>query len=364
MRKYYPDIVEAYEESIKKPPKERKTRARKKKDNDNTDKPKRKYNRKTKNVAPVEDLNESMKTLELKNTEQNNSVLNVSVPINKLKRKIRNNNKKGQKTLTSFLASKKRRTSKKLIQSMRHSFKNISLKCPDDADNDNNVPNNVNDYLDDLFDGKENIEVNEPPINLAQFDNKHYLSMLNQTDDDIDEADLSDIIDKIVARSPEVKTAKVGNNLVKLVFDKYSTPKKFNIRKSILSEIQNNCSTPNDSPLAKSKFRFSINSPVQKGDFYSTPKGNPVKSKFRFSTNSPIHKSILNLSKNNSSRKSNNNYSVGSYNNSVIGKVNTSYFFDKLTEDGDAFEMSLEHKSAVVVHLDSTVDYSLPDVCL
>ncbi|XP_075982140.1 XPG-like endonuclease isoform X2 [Anticarsia gemmatalis] len=352
MRKYYPDIVEAYEESIKKPPKEKKTRARKKKEPDNPDKPKRKYNRKPKNVAEV--LQESMKA-----AEPNSSVLNVSVPVNKLKRKIKNNTKKGQKTITSFIASKKRRTSKKLMQSLGQSFKNLSLHCDEDMN-----PVVKNDYLDDLFDAKENINVNNvPSSNVPNFelDGNHYLSMLSKTDDD--GLDLSDIIDKIVKRPTETKTAKVQNNLVKLVFDKYSTPKKISNRKSILNEVHNNCSTPNDSPIAKRKFRFSMNSPVQKSNFNSTPNNSLVgKSKFRFSTNSPIHKNDFEVFKNSSIRKS--SFNVGSCNNSVIGKANTSYFFDKLTEDGDAFEMSLEHKSAVVIHLDSTVDYSLPDVRL
>ncbi|CAH0600280.1 unnamed protein product [Chrysodeixis includens] len=293
MRKYYPQVVEAYEESIKKPPKEKKTRTRKKKENDNPDndtKPKRKYTRKPKNIKATEQLNAS-KTGEVKNS--NTSVLNVNVPVNKLKRKIKNNTKK-QKTLHSFIASKKRRTSKKSMQSLRQSFRKMSITCdyPDLAPitKDCKISN-------DLDDDKENKDVN-----------KHYLSLLNSSDDE-DVSDLSDIINKIVKRSPKTKTAKVDNCLVRLVFDKYSTPKKKILRKSVLDQVHNNCSTPNDSPIRKSRFRISNN-----------------------------------------------------FNNSIISKVNTSYFFDKLTEDGDAFEMSLEQ--GPVAHSDSTVEYSLPDVCL
>lgn len=292
MLKYYPKVVEAYEESIKKPPKEKKTRARKKKDNDNinTDKPKRKYTKKPKIVAPVDSINASMKT------GTNTSALNVSVNVNRLKRKIKNNTKKGQKTLTSFIASKKRRASKQVMQSLRKSFKNISLNCED------NIMVADDNYQ---FEGRH-IDTNK--------ENKpspHYLSMLNKTDDEIEDIDLSDIIDNIISRPPEIKTAKVDNKLVRLVFEKYSTPKKMSLRKSVLTQIHNNCSTPRDSPVRKSNFRFSTHS----------------------------------------------------NDNSIIGKVNTSYFFDKLTEDGDAFEMSLEQKDAVVL-LDSTLEYSLPDVRL
>lgn len=296
MRKYYPDIVEAYEESIKKPPKEKKTRTRKKKENDNSnpDKPKRKYIRKPKTIKPVDNLNASMKALELKAKETNTSALNVSVKVNKLKRKNIINTKKGQKTLNSFIAVKKRRTSNKLMKSLRKSLKNMSLTCNNMSFND--------DYklLDDDNDGNKENKVNV-----------NYLSFLNKAEDDTSDGDLSDIIDQIISRPTEVKTAKIDNKLVGLVFEKYSSPKKMSMRKSILTQIHNNCSTPRDSPIRKSHFRFSTNS----------------------------------------------------NNNSMIDKVNTSYFFDKLTEDCDAFEMSLEHKSAVL-NLDSTVEYSLPNVCM
>lgn len=299
MRKYYPDVVEAYEESIKKPPKEKKIRTRKKKENDNpkTDKPKRKYNRKPQTIEHTDNLNASMKSLDLKAKETNISALNVSVNVNRLKRKIANKTKKGQKTLNSFIAIKKKRTSIKLMQSLRKSLKNMSLTC----DDSNNIPFNDDcKFSDDLFDDNKENKVNA-----------HCLSLLHNTENDTSDSDISNIIDNIISRPPEVKTAKVDNKLVRLVFEKYSTPKKMNMRKSILTQIHNNCSTPRDSPVRKSTFRFSTN------------------------TN----------------------------NNSMISKVNTSYFFDKLTEDGDAFEMSLESKGPIV-HLDSTVEYSLPDVCL
>ena len=305
MRKYYPEVVEAYEESIKKPPKEKKTRTRKKKENDNPnqvyqDKPKRKYNRKPKTIQPIENLNASMKSLDLKAKETNTSALNVSVNVNRLKRKIKNNTKKGQKTLNSFIAIKKRRTSNKLMQSLRKSLKNMSLNC-DVSNNMYNVP-----FNDDC-----NLLDDQHGCNKENKVNPNYLSLLNNTESEISDGDLSNIIDQIISRPPEIKTAKVDNKLVKLVFEKYSTPKKMSMRKSILTQIHNNCSTPRDSPVRKSNFRFSTNS----------------------------------------------------NNNSMIGKVNTSYFFDKLTEDGDAFEMSLEHKGPVVLS-DSTIEYSLPDVCL
>ncbi|CAB3237335.1 unnamed protein product [Arctia plantaginis] len=337
MYKFYPNIVEAYEESIKKPPKEKKTRTRKKKNSDNPDKPKRKYNRKTK-VPQIDDLNKSMQALDVKATEQNTSVLNVSVPVKTLKRKIKNNTKKGQKTLTGFIAVKKRRTSKKIMQSLTQSFKNISLKVPEE-DRDP-TPKHINDFLDDLFDGKENALPSVEKISGKQF-----LSMLNKTDDDVVESDLSDIIDKIVTRTTEVKTTKVENNLVRLVFNS-TTPRKMIKRKSIVTEILNNCSTPNDSPAGNRKFRFSVNSPLQKNKLNSF-----------IHNNSPIakHKSRFNVTDSNLSEVSCSN---------LVGKVNTTNFFDKPTEDADAFEMSLAHKSAVVVHLDSTVDYSLPDICM
>ncbi|KAF9814228.1 hypothetical protein SFRURICE_019503 [Spodoptera frugiperda] len=293
MRKYYSDLVETYEESIKKPVKDKKTRGRKKKEdneNANPDKPKRKYNRKPKNIDPIGNIDASINTIGLKNKDSNTSALNVSVKVNKLKRKIKTNTKKGQKTLTSFIANKKRKASEKLMQSLRQSFRNLSV-CDDYA-----IPDENDAKFDEfLNDNKENKLT------------AHNLSLLNQTGEE-SEGDLSAIIDGIVSRAPDVKTMPIDNKLVRLVFEKYSTPKKMSMRKSVLNQIHNNCSTPRDSPVRKNSLRFSNN------------------------------------------------------NNSMISKVNTSYFFDKLTEDGDAFEMSLEHKS--VVQLGSTVEYSLPEVFL
>ncbi|KOB75734.1 Uncharacterized protein OBRU01_06797 [Operophtera brumata] len=280
MRQYYPDLVYAYEESVKKPTKEKKARGRKKKDEQNPDKPKRKYIRKPKDVD-IEILNDSLRILEL-----NCSKTNTSVSVSKLKRKIKKNTKKGsQKTIESFLAKKRKRSHIESMMSLRNSLKNMSLM--QDIPNENSKD-------------KENKRTTD-----------NWLSILDKTGDDENESDLSDIIERMVTKPRKTKTVKVDNKLVRLVFDNYSTPKK--LRKSILTEIQNRCSTPKDSPRRKS---------------------------------------VMNL-------KSGTN----SLNNSVISKVNTSFFFDKLTEDRDAFEMSLGHKSAVI-NLDDTVDYSLPDVCL
>lgn len=272
MRKYYPDLVETYEESIKKTPKAKKARGKKKKDDENLDKPKRKYNRNPKNVE-IEKVNNSLKEL---------NCSKASVSINKLKRKIKNNNKKGQKTIDSFIA-KKRKKSLTAMASLRESFGNMSL-----------MQNACN------YNNKENKSITD-----------NWLSILGKTENDDNASDLSAIIDRMVNKPTSKKTVKVDNKLVRLVFGNYSTPKK--PRKSILTEIQNHCSTPIESP---------------------------------------VRKSLIN-------RKS----GLHSLNNSVIAKVNTSFFFDKLSEERDAFEISLGHKSAII-NLDSTVDYSLPDVCL
>lgn len=280
MRQYYPDLVHSYEESVKKPTKEKKTRGRKKKDEQNTDKPKRKYIRKPKNVD-IEILNDSLKILAL-----NSSKANASVSVNKLKRKIKKNTKKGsQKTIDSFIVKKRKRSHIESMISLRNSLRNMSL-----------MQDSPKRYSKD----KENKRTTD-----------NWLSILGKTVDDDNESDLSDIIERMVTNPPTTKTVKLDNKLVRLVFDNYSTPKKF--RKSVLTEIQNHCSTPKDSPRRKS---------------------------------------VLHLKS-----------ASHSLNNSVISKVNTSFFVDKLTEDRDAFEMSLEHKSAVI-NLDATVDYSLPDVCL
>lgn len=170
--------------------------------------------------------------------------------------------------MDSFIAKKKKKSLRNsLVLSVRRSFKNLSIA--------------------------EDKKINK---------NKNFLSILNKSDE-LDHSDLSGIIETIISRSPVVETAKVENKTFKLVFDKYSTPTKFALRKTVLSDIQNNCSTPKDSPK-------------------------------------------------------------NSFNASMKSKLNTSYFFDKLTEERDAFEMSLDykHNSAVIVEYDKTLDYSLPEV--
>lgn len=290
MRQFYPEVVSTYEESIKKPPKEKKTRAKQKKDTNELDKPKRKYNKKVKKAIDTEliNLSGSLKNLSIsKKPELNTSKLNVSVSVSKLKRKMKTRSK-GQKTIDSFIANKRRKSSKKSMQSMRKSFKNLSI--------------NFCDYSESKYQ-KENME------------NKNLLSMLGKSESHIEEIDLSDIIDNIVSSAPVTKTAKVDSNIYKLVFDKYSTPQK--IKKNILHQIHNNCSTPKDSPKRRNSFKF-------------------------------IPRNVSKLS-----------------NQSLSSKVNTSYFFDKLSEDRDAFEISMEykHKSAIIsIDCDTTVDYSLPEI--
>ncbi|XP_030035588.2 flap endonuclease GEN isoform X3 [Manduca sexta] len=279
MRQYYPDVVEAYEESIKKPVKEKRPRKQKETNEDNKGKPKRK----TKKPSKLVNVNKSHKSL-----RNNSAVLNTSVSINKLKRKIKSKKKGNQKTIDSFIARKKRKSkhSTSNLRSLRCSFKNMGLGSDVDQQTDEKENNNVN---------------------------KHLLSMLNDTGGDVNESDLSAIIDDIVSRQPITKTAKVDNKLVKLVFDKYSTPKKSTLRKSMLNKVNNHCSTPKDSPIRKHSFRFSTNS----------------------------------------------------FNKSLNSKVNTSYFFEKITDDRDAFEISLEYKHKSAVILDSNLtDLSLPDVQL
>ncbi|KAJ2946344.1 hypothetical protein O0L34_g12381 [Tuta absoluta] len=316
MRKYYPELVDTYEESVKKPVKEKKGRGRKKlkeDGEDKTEKTKRKYTKKVKQIDILANISNSMKNLSVtdklfdeinmspskpnvsfsQNKELNTSKSNVSVSVNKLKRKLKT--KKTQKTIDSFIANKRRKSTQKSVQSLRHSLKNMSI--------------NYDEQLQHSNVDKENIR-----------ESKHLLSMLDMSDNDIYESDLSDIVEKIVTRAPLTKTAKVDNNLYRLVFDK-STPKKN--RRSILSVIQNNCSTPRDSPLRR------------KPSFWNNSATSKVNT---------------------------------SWNNSITSKVNTSYFFDKVSEDRDAFELSMDykHKSALVISLDcdTTVDYSLPDVCL
>lgn len=133
-------------------------------------------------------------------------------------------------------------------------------------------------------------------------------SVINISDDIIHESDLSDIVDDIIQRAPITKTATVANNVMRLVFDrKFSTPKKKAFRSSVLKEIHNNCSTPRDSPNRTQNF--------------------------------------TNISK------------------TSIGIVNKSYFFEKLTEDCDAFEMSLNNTSVNDIDSDRTENYSVPVDC-
>ncbi|CAG9575888.1 unnamed protein product [Danaus chrysippus] len=260
MLKYYPDIVKKYEESIKKPPKEKKTRGRKKKEeNENSEevhKTKRKYTRKPK---PITDfmitLNRSMKNLSLtkKDTELNSS--KVSVNVNKLKRKIKNNGKVNTKnTIESYLKPCKKKKSSSMMRSINRS-RNVSKSFKVNLEN------------------KENMEPK-----------KHLLSMFNDSTSDVEANDLSDIVEKIVSRSAPSTKAKVDSNFVKLIFENKLD------RKSILTRRfdQNNCSTPISSPIRKSRNR----------------------------------------------RKTSKT--------SISEAVDTSYFFDKLTEERDAFELSLE----------------------
>ncbi|XP_050673318.1 flap endonuclease GEN isoform X1 [Leptidea sinapis] len=268
IKKYFPDIVEVFEVSTRKPPKEKKARGRKKREENITadkntegNKPKRKYTRKPKTQIDllVDDLNKSMKDLSITKTELNNSKGNVSVSINRLKRKIKDS-KKG--TIVNYLTKKRRQT---ISKSINRSVKKV---------------------------GSDELSSNDKE------NNKNLLSMLDMSVPE-SESDLSDLVDNIVNTAPAFTTAKLNSNLIKLVFENKMQRKK----KSILHERFNNCSTPKSSP----------------------------------------RKSILNASKQNS--------------------VNTSYFFDKLGDGCDAFEMSLDYscKSAI---LDDTVNYSLPDVVL
>lgn len=300
MRQYYPQVVEAFEEATKKPVKEKKTRIKKTDagdDEDQTSKPKRKYTKKVAKVQeidPIHDLSVSMNNISLINKAKDHDVNknNVSISVNKLKRKLKTKGKcKGQKTIDSFIRNKRRKSNIKSIENLRYSFRNMSITL--------NSSNNGNKDLEN----KEKVR------------NKHLLSLLDSTKRDEDDSDLSDIVDKIISNAPVTQTAKVDNRLYKLVFDKYSTPKKC-FRKSVLSEIQNNCSTPRDSPIRRNSYKFEAN----------------------ISNNSVAN-----------------------------GGGNTSYFFDIVTEDRDAFEISMDykHKSAIInLDCDTTVDYSLPDVQL
>ncbi|XP_045506082.1 flap endonuclease GEN isoform X1 [Colias croceus] len=243
MRKYYPDVVESFEESIKKPPKVKKARGRKKLDdkeiNQNKSnasvKPKRKYTRKVKKQTDiVSELNHSLKNLSLtRTTEANNSKLNVSVSVNKLKRKMKNNSKgKCKATIESYFVAKKKRKSN---ASSFRKFKDTSLVKLEYPDHKK------------LDDEKENIN------------DKHLLNTLDMSAEEIPESDLSDIVDNIVKGAPTFTTAKLDSNLVKLVF-KNNLERR---RMSVMSEIKfnNNCSTPKYSPK-KNIFNFSRRSSV------------------------------------------------------------------------------------------------------
>lgn len=274
MLKFYPDLVEAFEESIKKPPKVKK--GRQKKENADPNKPKKKYNRKPKGTELLNEVHYSKKMMN--KSEVNSSKNNVSISVNKLKRKIRSVKRGNQKTLESFIAKKRRKSFKKNVDSIRGRFSKLST---------------------------HNDEVNEQNVN--------HLSMLNKLPDGDERSDLSDIIERITAKPMRKETVKLDNNIYRLVFDKCSTPNKHSLRKSVLlCEFQNRCSTPKSSPPVCNR-KFSIDG------------------------------------------------------NNSLNKINTSYFFDKLTEESDAFEMSLQHKSSVInLQCDTTVeyDYSLPDVCM
>ncbi|CAK1548486.1 unnamed protein product [Leptosia nina] len=212
MKEFYPDIVDTYEESIKKPVKAKKTRGEKK-GNVETDKPKRKYTRKPKlgdDVdAHISEINKSMQNLSIsKKTEFDNSKLNVSVNVNKLKRKIKNSRK--TKGIENYLVKKKKKNS------LRYSI----LK--EDQTNK------------DLGNQSEK--------------ELHLLSMLDCTGD-IYESDLSLIVDNIVTAAPSFTTATLNSNLVKLVFEN----KLEKQRKSILADGKLSCSTPK----SKGIFNFS-----------------------------------------------------------------------------------------------------------
>ncbi|XP_045529784.1 flap endonuclease GEN isoform X1 [Pieris brassicae] len=319
MKEFYPELVERYEESIKKPPKVKKTREKKPAD-PKTDKPKRKYTRKQK----ISNLNSSMKNLSLSKS------LNLSVSVNKLKRKIKrsakgtieNYLKKRKSSLNSLSRNESRKkldkgskiaqgdqsadivsrdyernletirglsghgSKSRLVYEAKEVDYKKERKSINDLSNieyDKSVNYNVvstdsegkyfekgNTYGINAINKEIDISAAEDVVNKRSFakdnfDNKE--NLIHILDTDI-ESDLSGIVDDIVSKAPIFTTAKVNNNLVKLVFQK----------------------------------RMDINC--------STPKNSPQKSR------------------------------------------NTSYFFDKLVE-GDAFEMSLDN---------DTVDYSLPDI--
>lgn len=314
MRKYYPELVEAYEESIKKPVKEKKTRGRKKNDKKDVD------------VATV-DVNKSKKKQAVrvknkidKNGSQNASLTNVSVCVNKLKRKLKA--KKGQKTIDGFIANKRRKSNRRLDASSKMSSKTSPVSL-DSLSTDEAVKgsNKVNDnaYNADVDSDEENHENKQ----------ENRLSMLNATDNNDDTTNASDIVESILHRNIENKFAKFNNRIYKLVYEKNSTPKKTINSKCVTSSTCRNCSTPTESPIRR-----------------------------------PSFKNIANIS-NRSYDKVNESYK----NIPNCSVSNTSYFFDKLTDDRDAFELSMDsinkYKSAgISISRNSTIDYSLPDVQL
>ncbi|XP_068628736.1 flap endonuclease GEN [Battus philenor] len=283
MGEYYPDLVRAYEESIKKPAKVKKTREKKNKENQNVSKPKR--NKKKNAIDVLETVNNTLKRLSLDATGlDSNNKTQVSISVNKLKRKLRNNTKK-KNTIDSYVISEKRKCGDKNVLQ--------------------NEQNNLVGSNRERQSPKRMLFTNKTEVNAL---NTH-LSFFNNTNEEVNDSDLSNIVDQIVSRAPNTKTATVNNNYVKFIFeDKMELSEKSICQKRF---IQNNCSTPISSPIKKKNMLMNVIA--------------------RQST----------------------------------CKANTSNFFDKLTDDGDAFEMSIEYKSSSVANLDNlTVDYSLPDVYL
>lgn len=306
MRHYYPELVEAYEESIKKPVKEKKTKGRKKKDkkedvfnkkevvdviNVDVNKPKKKHDVRVKNKM---DTNRS-----------HNSTANVSVCVNKLKRKLKA--KKGQKTIDSFIGNKRRKSNRKLDASSKVNFKTFAENF--EALNSDKVAKN----LIHVDNNKEN-------------ENIHRLSMLSLIDNNDDTNDASDIVESILHRNIETKFAQINNRIYKLVYNKNSTPKKSISRKSLTSRCID-CSTPTESPIRKRSLK-NISDICNRS----------------YDKLNESHKNIRDCS-----------------------VSNTSYFFDKLTDERDAFELSMDYANKCksgVISINSTIDYSLPDIQL
>lgn len=299
MRLYYPELVNAYEESIKKPVKEKKTRGRKKEDvgdvTSDVNKPKKKRNMKVKHKI---DNNQS----------QNSTLVNVSVSVNKLKRKLKV--KKVQKTMDSFIANKRRKSNR----NFNTTSKINSKTSPDSLSSDEVVKNSSkekdNAYNADVDSNEENQE------------NNHGLSMFNAIEKNNDDTiDTSNIVESILQKNVETKFAQFDNNIYKLVYDKNSTPVK-----TVKSACMN-CSTPTESPIRRLSFKNITNVCNRSYD--------------------KVNESYKNIP----------NCSVS----------NTSYFFDKLTDDRDAFESSMDYMNKYigsVKSINSTIDYSLPDIQL